>query len=200
MDSPVDEEFLALARRRGVVYTPTLTVLDGYRQVSARRFEPHYPLGCVDSVTAANARATDTLAAGPGVTSEQVRQRAERAARQFATGLANLAAVHRAGVAVAMGTDAGNPLTLHGPSVYWEMEAMQQAGMSPMEVLVAATRNGARAMGREPDLGTLEAGKLADLVVLGADPTADVRNVREVRLVMRGGALSTPRLLAPRGR
>ena len=47
-----------------------------------------------------------------------------------------------------MGTDAGNPLTLHGPSVYAEMEAMQAAGMAPMEVLVAATANGARAMGR----------------------------------------------------
>ena len=52
-------------------------------------------------------------------------------------------------------------------------------------------------MGRT-DIGTLAAGKLADLVVLGADPTADIGNVREVRYVMRGGALTVPRLLAPR--
>jgi imidazolonepropionase-like amidohydrolase len=97
-----------------------------------------------------------------------------------------------------MGTDAGNPLTLHGPSVYWEMDEMQAAGLSAMDVLVTATRNGARAMGRGADLGTLEAGKTADLVVLGSDPTADIANLRDVRYVMRAGALSTPGLLAPR--
>ena len=115
----------------------------------------------------------------------------------MATGLANLGVVFRAGITVAMGTDAGNPLTLHGPSVYWEMQRMQEAGMSPMDVLVSATRNGALAMGRA-DIGTLQAGKLADLVVLDADPTADIGNVRDVRYVMRGGALTVPRLLAPR--
>jgi imidazolonepropionase-like amidohydrolase len=106
--------------------------------------------------------------------------------------------VHRAGITIAMGTDAGNPLTLHGPSVYWEMTSMQQAGMSPMDVLVAATRNGARTMGRGDQTGTLEPGKLADLVVLAADPTADIANVQQVRYVMRGGALSIPALLRPR--
>jgi imidazolonepropionase-like amidohydrolase len=78
------------------------------------------------------------------------------------------------------------------------MEEMQAGGMSPMDVLVAATRNGARAMGRERDFGTIEPGKQADLVVLGADPTADIKNARQVRYVMRGGAMSIPRLLKPR--
>ena len=125
------------------------------------------------------------------------RRRAAGARQQLATNVANLGPVFRAGITIAMGTDAANPLTLPGPSVYWEMEEMQAAGMRPMDVLVAATRNGARAMGRSRDLGTIEAGKAADLVVLGADPTADIANVRQVRLVMRGGAMSTPRLLAP---
>lgn len=88
-----------------------------------------------------------------------------------------------------MGTDAGNPLTLHGPSVYVEMEAMQQAGMTPMQVLLASTFVGSRAMGREKDLGTLEKGKSADLVIVGADPTADIRNMRRVRYVVRSGVV-----------
>jgi imidazolonepropionase-like amidohydrolase len=188
MSGPIDDEFLELARGRGVIYTPTLTVGDGYRQVRARHFEPHYPLACVDPVTVAHARATDTIPGG----------NPNAADARLATGIANLARVHRAGITVAMGTDAGNPLTLHGPSVLWEMEAMGQAGMSPMEVLVASTRNGARAMGRERDLGTLESGKAADLVVLGADPTADIRAVQDVRYVMRGGAMTVPALLKPR--
>jgi len=71
-----------------------------------------------------------------------------------------------------MGTDAGNPLTLHGVSVYAEMEAMQRAGLAPSAVLVAATRGGATAMGRDKELGTVEKGKLADLLVVAADPLA----------------------------
>ena len=70
--------------------------------------------------------------------------------------------------------------------------------MSPMDVIVASTRNGARAMGRERDLGTIEVGKIADLVVVGTDPLAAVRNVQDIRYVMKAGALTTPRLLAPR--
>jgi imidazolonepropionase-like amidohydrolase len=156
--------------------------------VRARRFEPHYPLSCVDSLTLAHARATDTI---PGA------QPQPPADRRVPMLLANLRAVVEAGIPVAMGTDAGNPLTLHGPSVYWEMTQMQQAGMTPMQVIVASTRNGALAMGRS-DLGTLERGRLADLIVLDADPTADIANVARLRLVMRGGALTTPALLAPR--
>jgi imidazolonepropionase-like amidohydrolase len=74
------------------------------------------------------------------------------------------------------------------------MEAMAEAGLTPMEVLVASTRNAARAMGRE-DFGTLEVGKLADLVVLDRDPLADIANVRSVALVARGGELWTRREL-----
>jgi imidazolonepropionase-like amidohydrolase len=197
-DKPVDDEFLSLARERHVIYVPTLTVYDGYRQVLVRHFEPHYPLSCVDSATVARARSTDSLPPPTGVTVDFVERQRSLAARGLALGEANLAKVFGAGITVAMGTDAGNPLTLHGPSVYWEMQVMQEAGLNPMDVLVAATRNGARAMGRGHDFGTVEAGKLADLVVLGADPTADVRNVEDVRYVMRDGALTTPGLTAPR--
>jgi imidazolonepropionase-like amidohydrolase len=93
-----------------------------------------------------------------------------------------------------MGTDAGNPLTLHGASVYREMAAMAEAGLSPMDVLVASTRNPARAMGRN-DIGTVEPGKIADLVVLDANPLADVANYRTVSRVVRGGRVWTRREL-----
>jgi imidazolonepropionase-like amidohydrolase len=95
--------------------------------------------------------------------------------------------VHAAGIPIAMGTDAGNPLTLHGPAVYAEMETMQKDGLKPMDVIVSATRNGARAMGREKEIGTIAPGKLADLAIVGADPTRDVANLRKLRWVVRGG-------------
>jgi tetratricopeptide (TPR) repeat protein len=67
------------------------------------------------------------------------------------------------------------------------MEAMRAAGMTAAEVIVAATHNGARAMRRESDFGTVERGKAADFVILPADPLADIRNLRRVERVVRGG-------------
>ena len=103
----------------------------------------------------------------------------------------NLMAVHEAGATIAMGTDAGNPLTVTGPSIHAEMEAMQAAGMPAMDVIAAATLNGARAMQRESEIGTVEAGKIADLLVLGADPSQDVANFRQLEAVVRGGRFHT---------
>jgi imidazolonepropionase-like amidohydrolase len=110
----------------------------------------------------------------------------------------NLRRLRAAGVPLAMGTDAGNPGTAHGPSVYREMEAMQRAGLSAAEVLASATIVAARAAGIAEDAGTVAAGKRADLVVLDADPSVDIANARRVRLVMRNGALHRRAELTPR--
>mgnify|MGYP003693970505 CR=1 FL=1 len=107
----------------------------------------------------------------------------------------NLRARARAGIPIAMGTDAGNPLTLHGPAVFAEMEAMQPRGHAPMQVLVAATRGRRHGDGPRREFGTLEAGKQADLVVLEGDPSRDVRAWRKLRYVVRGGVVRTPREL-----
>jgi imidazolonepropionase-like amidohydrolase len=69
------------------------------------------------------------------------------------------------------------------------MEAMQAAGLTAMQVLVASTRGAAQAMGRSEDLGTVEKGKLADLVIVAGDPAADVANLRKIRYVVRGGVV-----------
>jgi imidazolonepropionase-like amidohydrolase len=106
--------------------------------------------------------------------------------------------MHAAGIPIAAGTDAGNPGTAHGPSLYREMEALQSAGMTAADVFSSATIVAARAMGRAADVGTIEAGKLADLVVLDADPLADIANLRRVRLLMKGGALYGRNELLPR--
>ncbi len=193
--APVDDEFLALARRAGTIYAPTLMVPDGYRQVAARRFEhDRQPLECVDPGTRAKALATDSVAPAKRPTTAALEQRAARTAQGLAQGLANLKRVHDAGIPIALGTDAGNPLTLHGASVFMELEAMQAAGLTPLEVLVAATRTGARALGLD-STGTVTAGATADLVVLDADPLADIRNVRRIALVVRRGEVYTRREL-----
>lgn len=198
--APVDDEFLALARRAGAIYVPTLIVPDGYTAVAARRFVPdRRALACVDPATRAKAFATDTVALAQRPP-QSLRQRLGGMLRSVAPGLMsnrrhdqgalNLKRVFDAGIPVALGTDAGNPLTLHGASVFMELEAMQASGLTARDVLVAATANAARALGLD-STGSVVAGATADLVVLDADPLADIRNVRQIALVVRRGEVYT---------
>jgi imidazolonepropionase-like amidohydrolase len=198
---PVDEEFLQLAKKNRTMYCPTLTVLSGdLRQArSAASGTPPVlddPGHCVDRALVERITTPGVL---PSAGAAQMVERLEKVSGEMASTMAaNLKKVSDAGIPIAMGTDAGNPLTLHGPSVYAEMEAMQAAGLSPMQVIVAATRGGSRAMGAEKDTGTLEVGKSADLIVVEADPTRDVANLRRLRAVVRAGVWhSQPDLRAP---
>ena len=194
--APVDDEFISLARQAGTTYVPTLTVRDGYSQVAARRFErDRQPFACVDPATRAKALATDTVALAQRPTESALRERSARLAPSLAQAPANLKRVFEAGIPVALGTDAGNPLTLHGASVFMELEAMQAAGLPPSDVLVAATRNAARAAGLD-STGTVTAGSVADLLVLDADPLSDVRYFREIALIVRRGEVYTRHELA----
>ena len=92
-----------------------------------------------------------------------------------------------AGVRIVGATDAGNIGTLHGPALHRELELMVEAGLRPMEALVSATRNAAAVMGREKEVGTLEKGKFADLVILDDDPQFDIKNTRKISRVMKAG-------------
>ena len=100
--------------------------------------------------------------------------------------------LHRAGVAILAGTDAPEPYVPPGFSLHQELELLVESGLSPAAGLAAATINNARALGQEQQLGTIEPGKLADLVVLEADPTLDIRHSRRIRHVVRGGLVREP--------
>lgn len=192
-DLPVDAEFIDLARKNGTVVIPTLTVFDGYlrmyRAVVDRKAPAvDDPNGCIDKLTMEKIAETATVDASL-VRAERLAAGEARGKRFDEVTRKNLKTLVEAGIPIATGTDAGNPLTLHGPAIYAEMDAMQASGMAPMQVLFASTVVAARAMGLEKVTGTLEKGKDADLVVLGADPTRDVANFRKVRYVARAGQL-----------
>lgn len=109
-------------------------------------------------------------------------QRKMRAVRPERT--AAWAAMHRAGVRFATGTDTWDPIGR-------ELELMvSEMGMSPIEAIVAATRSAAIGLGRADDLGTIEAGRRADVVELERDPLVDITNVRAVKRVWKDGVLA----------
>jgi imidazolonepropionase-like amidohydrolase len=192
-DLPVDQEFLDLARKNGAIVIPTLTVLDGYvrmyRGVVDRKPPPvDDPNGCIDPMTLA--RVAETATVDPSlVKADRMAARDARAKRFTEITRKNLKTLVDNGIPIATGTDAGNPLTLHGPAIYAELDAMQASGMTPMQVIVASTATAARAMGLDKVTGTIEKGKSADLVILGADPARDVANFRKVRFVSREGTI-----------
>jgi hypothetical protein len=105
-------------------------------------------------------------------------------------GRLNLLRAHMAGVAVLVGSGAGAPLAVHGLAVFDEMEAMQRAGLRPLEVLRAATSNGCDAIGLGAERGRVEAGLRADLLVLRADPSDNIEHMRSLQLVLKDGRLA----------
>lgn len=104
----------------------------------------------------------------------------------------NLKKLSDAGVRYGFGTDAGPPGRFPGFFEQWEMELMVDAGLTPKQVIQAATKSGAEYL-KAKDLGTLEAGKWADMVVLNADPLRNIRNTRSINAVYIAGNRVAPR-------
>jgi imidazolonepropionase-like amidohydrolase len=183
-DQRIDNEFIELARRRDVLYIPTLMVLEGYYEV----------LGTDVTLTDIEQRLGDPQAMATWAELDRlygedipggVPSLPPRPSRPIE--FDNLQLLDSAGVRIVGATDAGNIGTLHGPAIHREMEMMVEAGMRPIDVLVSATRNAAAVMGKEAEVGTLERGKQADLILLDADPVADIRNTRRIFRVMKSG-------------
>ena len=98
------------------------------------------------------------------------------------------------GVSIAAGTDSGSPGVVIGKGVHIEMEILVEAGLSPMEAIVAATWNAARNLGQEHRLGTIEEGKLADIIVVSENPLEQAGRTGKVEMVIKNGAVMVNRL------
>jgi hypothetical protein len=103
--------------------------------------------------------------------------------------------LHRAGVPLLAGTDSPEPYCPPGYALHQELELLVASGLSPAAALQAATINNARSLKQEVDLGSIAPGKTADLVILTADPTADIRNTRKIKHVIHAGRICDPQVL-----
>lgn len=109
--------------------------------------------------------------------------------RQMFYGKASLQHWIDAGAVMGMGTDSGTPMNFHTEALWREIKAHVDVGMPPQRAINAATRVNARILGREKDLGTVEAGKLADLIVVDGDPLFDILALSRVEVVVKDGAV-----------
>ncbi len=184
-DHPVDEEFLALAREQGLFAVPALVGHGAnlaYADGADFLDDPGLPVLYADSVLQImGSRAyQEELAAAPNL--EQTRQ-------DFAMAMANALRMFEAGIPLGIGTDSGPPGRFQGLWEHREMELLVEAGIPPMEVIRAATLNGARFLGIDDRFGSLEEGKVADLLVLDGNPLEDIRNTRRIHQVWLDGRL-----------
>ena len=194
-DRPVDDAFVQLLLDRDVVYTTTLVVHEGYQEILGQAIDlTEIERRCGDPEVIATWAELSRLPEGRAGGRGAPRPRPPTNPVM----LQNLKRLADAGVAIAAGTDAGNIGTLHGPSIHRELELMRDAGLAPAQIVHAAAWGGARVMGREADLGTIEPGKLADLLVLSADPLEDVAHLRRIELVVKGGRRLDPSALLER--
>lgn len=181
-DAPLDDEFITLMKKNGATYTTTLSLYTAFSDVAAwmRRLA-----------------AMDTRGRGPkDVYAKYQSPEGAKAYHAFVRTFppdnlrhakANVRRAVDAGIPVLAGTDTGMPGVLLGVSSQMELVLLVDAGLTTEEALAAATIHPARAIGRGNEQGTVERGKLADLLVLDADPLADIHNIGKVHLVFKGG-------------
>jgi hypothetical protein len=111
--------------------------------------------------------------------------------RSWELQLASIGEAHARGAKLAIGTDAPNPECFFGASLHWEMEFFALAGIPPIEVLRIATADAAKSVGAA-DLGVIAPAKLADLVLLDANPLDDIKNTQSIWRTVKGGRVFDP--------
>jgi imidazolonepropionase-like amidohydrolase len=115
----------------------------------------------------------------------------------YAQQLASIGAAYRRGVRLLAGTDNPEHLAFAGVSLHWELEHLARAGIPLLEVLRIATQEAASAVGAGGELGSLDTGKVADMILLDANPLEDVRNTQAIWRVIKGGWVFDPERLRP---
>lgn len=181
-DLPVDDAFIQLVKVKQVPYCPTLT-----RELSTFVYENTPDFFSDPFFT----KEYDSLTIQP--LKDPARQKKIRESqsaitykKQLPTAMANLKKLHDAGVPVVFGTDSGVPTRFIGYFEHLEMSMMAEAGLTPMQIIVSATRNPALYLGLK-NIGTLEKGNYADFIVLDGDPLDDINNTRKISSVFIGG-------------
>lgn len=185
-DVAVDAAFVRELKARGACYTPTLT-----RELSTFVYgstppwasDPFFVKGATPNISAE----LSAPARHAQVQSSNAYKQGLRYKEGLEVAKKNLKTLSDAGVRIGMGTDSGPAGRWQGFFEHLELEMMVDAGMTPMQTIVAATGAAAECHGKRGEIGTLQAGAAADLLVLEANPLDDIRNTRRIRSVWIAG-------------
>jgi imidazolonepropionase-like amidohydrolase len=182
-DADVDPELVAALKSSGICLCPTLM-----REVSTFVYEST-PDFFADPLFKAHANPEWVASLQEPVRQQSMRSSASAQRYKVALEVAsrNLKRLSEAGIPIAMGTDTGPTGRFQGYFELMELELMVKAGLTPRQALAAATRDAARCMKLDRDVGTLEPGKWADFVALDADPLANIANVKKISSVWIAG-------------
>jgi imidazolonepropionase-like amidohydrolase len=177
IQGPITEDFARLMRAKKIPMVTTLTIGDNYSRLAEH---PEY----LDEPLYRATLTADEIETLKTERREEYQERKWTWWMQIMTTIAqeNLLKISDAGGILAAGTDQTT-----GPALHRELELLAGAGIPPLEIIRIATLNGAIFLGKERELGSIEEGKIADLVLLGADPSRDINNAREIIQVIKDG-------------
>jgi imidazolonepropionase-like amidohydrolase len=178
------DNLLERMARQGTYLDPTLGVAEAYSQFFAGKAE-----GISNSLVQQTVLATVLEGTRDFVTSGKAADSGRAALFKSALerGKSNLLRAWKAGVPLVMGTDAGNPLVFHGPSLHHELQLWVQAGIPPKDALLAATGNGAKLLRAAGRFGAIRKGLEADLLLVDGNPLEDISATERISLVVFRG-------------
>ncbi|HEX4294904.1 MAG TPA: amidohydrolase family protein [Rhizomicrobium sp.] len=187
IQGPVTEAFVKMAAAKQIPMATTMTIGDNYTRIHDHPEYLDQPLYVATMDPAERARLKKLIASGAETalrSSPPLYQKSWRMWMKTQTPILqdNLRRIDAAGGVIATGTDGSN-----GAGEHRELELLAEAGVPALDILKAATYNGARFIGKQETMGSIEEGKIADAVLLAADPTADINNCKSILMVMKAG-------------
>lgn len=187
-------EMLAELKAKGIAYDPTLSVLEGLADFAAGNTAP------LDRSLVQRVEPADLLADTRAALAKSTRDpaRIQDLSRMLATGKANLLAAYKAGVPLIAGSDAGNPLVFHGPTIQNELRLWVNAGIPNAVALEAATYNAAQYLRSTDHFGIIAPGRDATFLLLDGDPLSDIGALERISEVfLKGEQIRRAKLLHP---
>jgi imidazolonepropionase-like amidohydrolase len=189
IDKPVDDEFITLMKKNRACYVSTLAMFEAVSDIA----------NWASREAAYDSRMTYPSSVIEGYTSNAAREQMESFLTNSAftkthlpTLRANLKKVNDAGILIVTGTDTGFYGVFTGLASHLELILHAEAGLKSADIIKAATINAARMIGREKDFGTIEEGKVADLLILDGNPLDDIRNIKQIHRIIKGGTVFDP--------
>jgi imidazolonepropionase-like amidohydrolase len=195
-DKPVDDRFVQLLKEHHTILTPTLVVFERYGRTFANKLnltKEEQAWGNPEIISSLDVTKLPTDKIPDRIKKAMADPEAtlKRIQALYDVALKNLKTLEDAGITIAAGTDAGNIGTIHGPALFREFQLMKEAGLTPAQILQSTTANAAKFFGGETgaQIGSLNPGKLADLVILNSNPVEDIGRASDIQTVIKNGVV-----------